>query len=391
MPTCRTLAAALLFFLAAVDAGAAAAYRIVAYYFPPPAGRPAFAPTDMDARLVTHINYAFANIADGRVVAGNGEADTAPDGNFARLGALRAAHPQLKTLISIGGWTWSKDFSNVAASEESRARFADSAVAFMRTHGFDGVDIDWEFPVAGGADGNAHRPEDRENYTLLLSALRTRLDAVGKAARRHYLLTIAAGNNDAFVEHAELRKIARIVDWMNIMTYDFYGPWSRFAGHNAPLHDDPSIARSDSSPRFNIAAIVDAFLRSGVPSRKLVLGMPMYGYSWKGCGSAHDGQHQDCAGKGRGSAEDGALEFTDIDTLLVDRDGYVRHWNDAAKVPFLFKAETGEFISYDDVESFDWKIRWLKQKRLGGAMFWHVAADRRFVLQKKLASDLLGR
>jgi chitinase len=386
-----TVFAAILTLPIAFDASAAQTYKIVAYYFPPPEGRPAQTPADIDGRLVTHINYAFANILGGEVVAGNGDADTGPDGNFAKLRALRKAHPHLKTLISVGGWTWSKDFSDVAATEASRAKFADSAVAFIRKHGFDGVDIDWESPVAGGAEGNIHRPEDKQNFTLLLLALRMRLDAAGGKDRRHYLLTIAAGNNDAFIANTEMRKIAKIVDWTNVMTYDFNGPWSKYAGHNAPLHDDPSIARADSNPRFNVASVVDMMLQADVPPRKLVLGMPFYGYSWKGCGVANNGQHQGCAGKGRGSAEEGALDFTEIDETLVNRQGFVRHWNDAAKVPFLFKTDTGEFISYDDTESFDWKIRWLKQKHLGGAMFWHIGADRKAVLQKKLARELLNR
>jgi chitinase len=130
-------------------------------------------------------------------------------------------------------------------------------------------------------------------------------------------------------------------------------------------------------------------LAAGIPATKLVLGMPFYGYSWKQCGALQHGQHQDCNGKGRGGVEPGELDFADISGTLVNRNGFTRYWNDAAKVPYLFNPDTGEFVSYDDVESLDYKIRYLKQMGLAGAMFWQLSADRDAVLLDKVAKDLL--
>jgi len=366
-------------------------YRIVAYYFPAAAIRPALAPEDIDGRLLTHVNFAFANIRDGRVVAGDEAADTGPAGHIARLQALRRRHPHLKTLISVGGWNWSAHFSDAALDEASRRRFADSAADFARRHGFDGVDLDWEFPVAGGADGNVRRPEDKRNFTLLLRAVRDALDAAGRRDRRRYLLTIAAGNNATYIANTEMREVARIVDWVNVMTYDFHGPWSRYAGHNAPLRDDPTIGRAEADRRFNVASVVAMMREAGVPSRRLVLGMPFYGYSWTGCGTAQRGQFQDCRGKGRGSTEAGTLEFSWIHENLIDREGFVRHWNAAGQVPYLFHEATGEFVTYDDAQSIAAKARFVRDRRLGGAMFWHLGADRGTLLQRSLSRALRDR
>src|SRR5205823_5679300 len=108
------------------------------------------------------------------------------------LQKLKQKHPHLKTLISVGGWTLSGPFSDAALTEKSRSKLAKSCVAFMLRYGFDGVDIDWEYPGGGGLPGNKSRVEDRQNFTLLLAELRRQLDEQGKGDKKHYLLTIAA-------------------------------------------------------------------------------------------------------------------------------------------------------------------------------------------------------
>ncbi len=204
---------------------------------------------DIDAEKVTHINYAFANIANGEVVVGDVYADTdkafpgdcwepgCKRGNFNQLNKLKQKHPHLKTLISVGGWTWSNNFSDVALTDASRTKFADSAVRFIREWGFDGVDLDWEYPVEGGlVDG---RPEDKRNFTLLLKKVRQKLDEAGKQDGKEYLLTIASGANPNYVKNTELDQVQAQLDWINIMTYDFHGGWENVSGNNAPLYFDP--------------------------------------------------------------------------------------------------------------------------------------------------------
>src|SRR6185312_10972532 len=138
---------------------------------------------------------AFADIRQGQVAVADPDKEIRAWNNFGKLRQLKKSHPGLKTLISVGGWTHSKEFSNVALTPASRSKFANSAIAFIRKYGFDGVDIDWEFPVAEGDPGNTKRPEDKQNYTLLLQALRSKLDSAGLEDHKSYLLSTAIGTN----------------------------------------------------------------------------------------------------------------------------------------------------------------------------------------------------
>jgi chitinase len=355
--------------------------KLIAYYFPSTTPGRAYAPADVPAAKLTHLNYAFANVDGGEIVAGHPELDLEL---FAKLRELKLQQPHLKTLISVGGWSWSKNFSDTALTPESRARFADSGVAFIRQHGFDGIDIDWEFPVAGGMAGNIVRPEDKANFTLLLQALRERLAAAGKADAKTYLLTAALG---AGHKHIEMAKVAALLDWVNLMSYDFSGTWDSRAGHVAPLFHDAAMPAGN--PQNNVAGLVDQVLAAGVPAQQIVLGFPFYGYSWKNCAAADHGQYQPCEGPGRGTWEAGALDYSDIAKNLVNRNGFSRYWNAAARSPWLFNPVTREFVSYEDSESLTHKLRYLKLRKLAGAMFWELGGDREQVLLDTLRRELV--
>ena len=200
---------------------------IIAYVFP---RNEPIVPSEIAADKLTHINYAFADIKGGRVVEG-----AARDAeNLRLLAALRRQHPHLRILISVGGWTWSNNFSDAAFTGESRRRFTDSAIAFVRRHDLDGVDIDWEYPGLRG-NNNVHRPEDRENFTAMMTELRQALDAEGRSRRRQYLLTFAAGAFPDFIAMTEMAKVQAVVDFVNLMTYDFRTT-DPIAGHHANLY-----------------------------------------------------------------------------------------------------------------------------------------------------------
>lgn len=353
---------------------------------------------DIDASKVTHINYAFSNIANGEMVLGDSYADTdkafpgdcwepgCKRGNFNQLNKLKQKHPHVKTLISVGGWTWSNNFSDVALTDASRSKFADSAVRFVREYGFDGVDVDWEYPVEGGlVDG---RPEDKQNFTLLLKKMKEKLDDAGKEDGKDYLLTIATGANPKYVQNTELDKVQAQLDWINIMTYDFHGGWDKVSGNNAPLYfdpDDPSSAPETS----NVDAAVEGHLKAGVPKEKLVLGLPFYGRGWDGCAEANNGQYQLCSGPAReGTWEPGIFDFSHLEKDYINKNGYTRYWNDKAKVPYLYNPATKTFISYDDEESIGYKTGYIKSKGLAGAMFWELSSDRNGTLLNKVYNDL---
>jgi chitinase len=204
--------------------------EIIAYVFP--RGR-ILGPNEVAARKLTRINYAFANITDGKVVEGSAHDRE----NFAILKGLKQQNTDLKVLVSVGGWTWSKNFSDIALTKKSRNVFIDSAVDFVTKYDLDGLDIDWEYPGLKG-DDNKFRPVDKENYTLLLKELRLRFNREGTRLHRHLYTSIATGSGKNFLEHTEMAKVQRYVDSINLMTYDMYGG-DKNTGHHSPLYENP--------------------------------------------------------------------------------------------------------------------------------------------------------
>nr|AAB58579.1 chitinase [Bacillus thuringiensis serovar pakistani] len=214
---------------------------------------------DIDASKLTHLNYAFADICwngkhgnpfyssdnqinkldckdlvyhckikvpNGTLVLGENHGLMLPNrilaqgttwedcdkyarGNFGELKRLKAKYPHLKTIISVGGWTWSNRFSDMAADEKTRKVFAESTVAFLPAYGFDGVDLDWEYPGVETIPGGSYRPEDKQNFTLLLQELRNALNKAGAEDCKQYLLTIPSGASQRYADHTELKKISQ--------------------------------------------------------------------------------------------------------------------------------------------------------------------------------------
>ncbi|MCY8517847.1 glycosyl hydrolase family 18 protein [Bacillus atrophaeus] len=406
-------------------------YKIIGYYPSWGAYGRDFQVWDMDASKVSHINYAFADICwegrhgnpdptgpnpqtwscqdengvidvpNGSIVMGDPWIDVQKSnagdtwdepirGNFKQLLKLKKNHPHLKTFISVGGWSWSNRFSDVAADPAARENFAASAVDFLRKYGFDGVDLDWEYPVSGGLPGNSTRPEDKRNYTLLLQDVREKLDAAEAKDGKKYLLTIASGASPEYVSNTELDKIAETVDWINIMTYDFNGGWQSISAHNAPLFYDPKAKEAGvpNAETFNIESSVKRYKEAGVKADKLVLGTPFYGRGWSNCEPADNGEYQKCGPAKEGTWEKGVFDFSDLEKNYINKNGYKRYWNDRAKVPFLYNAENGNFITYDDEESYGYKTDLIKSNGLSGAMFWDFSGDSNQTLLNKLAADL---
>jgi chitinase len=331
----------------------------------------------IDARRLTHINYAFANIKDGRVVEGFAKD---PE-NYAALRGLRATHPHLKLLVSVGGWTWSGGFSDAALTPESRTRFVASAVDFVRDRDLDGFDVDWEYPGLPGF-GNVHRPEDKGNFTALMSELRTALDALGKPMGRRYLLTFAAGAGSDFLEHTEMEKVQAVVDYVNLMTYDFrVAGGDSVAGHHANLYPNPA-----DPDRQSVDRAVSEFLAAGVPAAKLVVGVPFYGRAWANVTPTNEGLYQ----TGTEPKERLETNYDRLATQLVNRNGFVRRWDEAAQAPYLWNAERRIFIGYDDPESLRAKCRYIRERGLAGAMFWEYFADPSGALLGTLYDGLLA-
>jgi chitinase len=329
---------------------------VIAYVFPQDR---VIDPSEVDGRKVTRINYAFASVKDGEVVPGfSHDAE-----NLAVLTSLKRKNPALTVVISVGGWTWSGAFSDAALTRQSRRRFVESAVRFVERYGLDGVDIDWEYPGMVG-NGNKFRPEDKQNYTLLLADLRARFDVEGRRLGRHLVVSIATGASTHFLENTEMEKVAPYVDTVNVMTYDYYMPGiDKVTGHDAPL-----LASEDDPKHVSAQRSVEEYLRAGVPAKKIVLGVPFYARSWSEVSGGEHGLFQ--AGK---PARGLHVSLGDVQGLLAN--GYVRYWDANAAVPYLYNEQTGTFISYEDKESIAKKCTYVIEQGLGGVMFWEYFSD----------------
>lgn len=333
-----------------------------------------YSPDKLSPNKVTHINYAFANIGDDLKIS-MGYPDIDP-GNFKKLRRLKQENPNLKTLIAVGGWTWSGKFSDVALTEESRNIFADSCVDFIVEHEFDGIDIDWEYPVSGGMATNSKRPEDKQNFTLLLKTLREKLDARGAVDQKAYLLTIAGGAGSGFINNTEVSAFHQYLDYANIMTYDIHGTWDKYTDFNAPLYNN-----GDNSLQYKWSAdaAVGAWIEKGFPKEKIVLGIPFFGHIYHQVTNINRGLYQ--------TFSDGkSISYGDIASKYLNSSDFTRYYHGESKVPWLYDGST--FISYEDEGSVTLKIEYINTKGLGGAFVWELSQDPNQVLLDEINRSL---
>lgn len=368
--------------------------------------------TSGTAAKLTHINYAFGNVSsDGKCFTGNvpGEADAWADyvrpldaagsvdgvadtadqplaGNFNQLRELKAKHPGLKVLISLGGWSWSTHFSDAARTPASRKAFVSSCIDLyikgnLPTDGtrggagaaaglFDGIDLDWEWPASAGDVDTVFRPEDKQNFTALVREFRSQLDAYAKSAqrhgkRKHYELTAFVPTAPAKIDAGfEVPKIMRDFDFVNLQGYDFHGSWESTTAQQSAL----SAAKGD----FSVDQTVNDWLRRGAPARKLVVGMPFYGQGWTGVTGGGDGLGQPATGPAPGTWANGSEDYKAL-KKLADSGAYTVHRDWRNGHAWLFDGTT--LWTYDDPQVLRTKSAYVRAKGLGGAMFWSLDGD----------------
>jgi chitinase len=326
---------------------------------------------------LTHINYAFVNVRNNRAWLTHERTDTT---NFRNLVLLKKKNPALKVLISIGGWTWSGNFSDAVLTDTSRQAFAASAVAIIRKYNLDGVDIDWEYPAIPGNTGNVYRPEDKQNYTLMFKALRHDLDILEKQTGKKLLLTTAVGGFKRFIDHTEMGKAQQYLDYINLMTYDYFQDSLGIAVHHTNLY----ASKQYKTENYADKAVSD-FITAGVPANKLVLGVAFYGRSSLVLDAAQNGLGMK---KGEQMRVGG---YTRIKDSLINQRGFKYYRDYNAEAPYLFNATTKQFISYDDEWSIKVKCRYLVKRRLAGVMFWEYADDKKEYLLNEIDARLKTR
>ncbi|MFC7100319.1 glycosyl hydrolase family 18 protein [Nonomuraea rubra] len=387
------------------------------------------------AAKLTHINYAFANIDPQNLTClqgvtkgtstdpqdpnqGDGAGDAEADygrpfsaaqsvdgvadtgweklrGNFNQLKKLKAKHPHLKVLISLGGWTYSKYFSDVAATDAARKKFVASCIdiyikgnlpAYNGAGGpgtaagvFDGIDLDWEWPGAEGHPGNHVSPADKANNTLLIAEFRRQLDALTATTGRRYQLTAFTPADPAKIAAGwDLPEVAKSLDIFNVQGYDFHGAGSdnswepNRTGHQGNLHLDPD---SPYDPDFSVEKAVDVYLQAGVHPRKMTIGLAYYGRGWQRVadgGRYGEWQQAGGAAPGQFQEEAGTRGYTNL--LAMVPGCTVRH-DEQAVATYCFTGDGGQWWTFDDAWSIGKKAAWLRSKGLLGAMIWEMSGD----------------
>jgi len=376
--------------LLASSAGAAAQsseqpYRLVGYYASYSIYDDYFV-TDIAANQLTHLIYGAVDISEnGQCVSSDLWTDTQYPypgdddslrlrGNIRQLQLMRGEHPNLKILMSVGSWEFSANFSDAALTVDSRSRLVRSCVAFMRQYLFDGIDLDWRYPVSGGPTPG--RPEDRANYTLLMAEFRKQLDTAGEQDGRPYLLTMLAPATPDLYENIELDGISLYADWINLMTFGYQGAGSEIASHHAPLFGNTRDPRGEVlQQEYNVDATVNAYLNAGVPADKLVVGIPLYAQTWRNVKSNdYFGLYETANGVPAGTRPGGILYYRDMLPLL-DNSDYTKFFDEAAGAPWLYSANERIAVSYENVQSIQNKVGYVQRRQLGGVMIWQLNYD----------------
>ena len=302
-------------------------------------------------------------------------------GHFGEYKYYKSQYPNVKILVSVGGWTRSDKFHDLAKSAANRKTFANSMVDFMKKYPFiDGFDIDWEYPTFTRQPedqydrGCVGGPEDKENFTLLLKDVRETFDANGMEDK---LLTVAVSAGEEKIRATEPDKFAQYLDYIGVMTYDFAGNWDNVTGHLSPLYGNP--ADEAVRPKFNTDDAMKIYSEEyNVPKDKLLAGTPLYSRGWANVepGPNGDGLFQPGSGTGfKGNlGEGGQYSWYDIRNM-ENQNGWKKYVDPISQAPYLYNAGTKQFLTYEDEDSLQAKVDYVNDNGYGGLIVWDASGD----------------
>ncbi len=300
---------------------------------------------------LTHIIFSFCHLKENRLDVRRAS-DTL---TIQKMVSLKQRNPQLKVLLSLGGWGGCETCSDIFADKHNRKVFASSVKELTDYFQTDGIDLDWEYPVIPGYPGHRYSPDDKKNFTQLVNQLR-------KALGKKQIISFAAGGFTSYLRDAiDWKKVIKKVDMVNLMTYDLVGGYSTTTGHHTPLYSTPEQHQStDRAIQF-----LDSMK---VPRKKLVIGAAFYGRMWGNVEPINNGLYQ------AGQFKRG-ISYKNLTTTLSVDSGYVYYRDSLALAPYIYHPGRKEFVTYDDAESIREKTLYAKKNGLMGIMFWQLAED----------------
>jgi len=321
------------------------ARRLVGYYTSWSKDQtPPYTSAQIPYQKLTHIEHAFVLLQAGST----GELAIPP--GMIEPALIRRAHAAgVKVLASIGGGDGIQGprFNKMSYSESSRQTFISNVQNLLTTYGYDGVDIDWEVPNA----------DDREDCTLLMQELRNALPSP-------WLISMAVTADPRnYGTGFDIPALAPLVDFFNVMTYDYYGTWSGATGLVSPLLQDPA----DPQQAGSVKTSMDLYeYQYGVPLGQLNIGTPFYGYEWDGV----DTNWTSCS-----TCASSSQNYGTYIKQRINQQGWTLEYDTAAQAPYLTNTATPGFITYEGVFSTEHKIRYVKQRGFGGVFMWELSAD----------------
>lgn len=319
--------------------------------------------TKEQANILTHIHVAFGNLTmEGDIVF-----DYHPF--LKQMDQVRAWNPDIKIVLSVVPKE-PDAFTVVSASEELRENVAKTCARLVSQDGFDGVDFDWEYPCVP-SNGMNCTPEDRHNYTLLCEAAKRGMESVGGGS-----VSVAAGADLYYIDSIEPERMAEVLDYVCLMTYDLKCGFHALSGHHTALYSSTGDVFRNSCDQAR-----RLFENAGFPKEKLLMGAAFYSRKWEDVPDRYHGFLQlTKTGGGYGP------NYDKLADEYINKNGYVRYWDDEAKAPFLFNGST--FISYDDEESLAHKCAYVKREDIGGIFYWCHSGDTKGVLLRRIAKEL---